>query len=450
MIYHNDHENLRSINKQRSIIQAMKKLSIFLLLLTSIANAQTKSVLIMNGTAHIGNDSLIQNSIIGMKAGKIVLVADAKTAAFDKTVYDEVIDATGKHIYPGFIAPNSTLGLTEIEAVRATNDFRETGSTLPNVRSLIAYNTDSKIIPTVRGNGILLAQITPRGGLVSGTSSVVALDGWNWEDAAYKIDEGIHVNWPTMQGRKYLDDDTGGYGPYEKNKDYAKQTDVLRKLFADAKAYSETTDKIESNLRFEAMKGLFSGSQTLFLHCNNVKEIVEAINFAKQNKIIRVAIVGGKDSWMITDLLKENNISVVVSRVHDLPDHPEDDVDQPYKLPFLLQKAGILFCLNNEGEMEAMGARNLPFLAGTAAAYGLTKEQALRSITLNTAKILGIDKTTGSIETGKDANIFISTGDALDMRSNNVERAFVKGNSIDLNNDQKALYEKYKTKYGIK
>ncbi len=404
----------------------------------------------MNATAHIGNDSVIQNSLIGLKDGKIVLVADATTAKLDKSAYDEIIDAGGKHIYPGFIAPNSTLGLTEIESVRATNDFRETGTTLPNVRSLIAYNTDSKIIPTVRSNGVLLAQITPRGGLVSGTSSIVMLDGWNWEDAAYKTDDGIHINWPTIQNRKFLDDDNIYPGPFEKNKDYVKQTDLLKKLFADAKAYNESVSKEEANLRFEAMKGIFAGTQTLFIHSNTVKEMIEAIHFAKQNKIKKIAIIGGKESWMITDLLKQNEIAVIISRLHDLPTYQEDDIDLPYKLPYLLQKAGVLYCLNNEGDMEAMNTRNLPFLAGTAAAYGLTKEQALRSITLNTAKILGIDKTTGSIETGKDATVFISTGDALDMRSNNVERAFIKGRDIDLNNDQKVLYEKYKTKYGIK
>jgi imidazolonepropionase-like amidohydrolase len=429
----------------------MKKLSTFILLLISITTiAQTKSILIMNGIAHIGNDSVIQNSLIGIKDGKIILVADATTAKMDKSAYDEIIDASGKHIYPGFIAPNSTLGLTEIEAVRATNDFREVGTTLPNVRTLIAYNTDSKIIPTVRTNGILLAQITPRGGFVSGTSSIVMLNGWNWEDAAYKIDDGIHINWPRMQSRKFLDEDNIYPGPYEKNKDYAKQTNNLKKLFLDAKGYNETETKEEKNLRFESMKGLFDGTQTLFIHVNNVKEIIEAVNFAKANEIKKVAIVGGKDSWMVTDLLKENNVSVIVNRLHDLPDHPEDDVDLPYKLPYLLQKAGVLFCLNNEGDMEAMGTRNLPFMAGTAAAYGLTKEQALRSITLNTAKILGIDKTTGSLEIGKDANLFISTGDALDMRTNNIEIAFLKGISIDLNNSQKELYEKYKKKYGIK
>jgi hypothetical protein len=413
-------------------------------------NAQTKSILIMNGTAHIGNETVIQNSIIGIKDGKIVLVADATTAKIDKAGYDEVIDASGKQIYPGFIAPNSTLGLTEIDAVRATNDFREVGTTLPNVRSLIAYNTDSKIIPTVRSNGILLAQITPRGGLISGTSSILMLDGWNWEDAAYKTDDGIHINWPRIQSRKFLDEDNIYPGPYEKNKEYTKQTNDLKKLFTDAKAYNETENKEETNLRFSAMKGLFNGTQTLFVHVNAVKEIIEAVNFVKTNQITKVVIVGGRDSWMVTDLLKENNISVMVGRVHDLPERPEDDVDMPYKLPAILQKAGILFCLNNEGDMEAMGARNLPFLAGTSAAYGLTREQALQAITLNTAKILGIEKTTGSLEAGKDATLFISTGDALDMKSNNVERAFVKGNTIDLSNDQKLLYEKYKKKYGLK
>lgn len=429
----------------------MKTLLSHILLFLSVALiAQTKSILIMNGTAHIGNGTVIQNSLIGIKNGKIMLVADATTAKIDKSAYEESIDATGKQIYPGMIAPNSTLGLTEIDAVRATNDFHEVGTTLPNVRSLIAYNTDSKIIPTVRTNGILLVQVTPRGGLVSGTSSVMMLDGWNWEDAAYKIDDGIHINWPRIQSRKFLDEDNIYPGPYEKNKDYNRQVNELNKLFSDAKGYNLTDTKEEKNLRFEAMKGLFDGTQTLYVHVNNVKEIIEAVNFIKSNSITKAAIVGGKDSWMVADLLKSNNISVVISRVHDLPEHPEDDVDQPYKLPALLQKAGILFCLNNEGDMEAMGTRNLPFMAGTAAAYGLTKEQALMSVTLNTAKILGIDKTTGSLEEGKDANLFISTGDALDMRTNNIEKAYLKGNSIDLNNDQKDLYEKYKKKYGLK
>lgn len=424
--------------------------SLFVLLLSFSTVAQTKSVLIMNGIAHLGTDSVIQNSLIGIRDGKITLVADATTARIEKTGYDEVIDATGKHIYPGLIAPNSTLGLTEIEAVRATNDFREVGSVMPHVRTIIAYNTDSKIIPTVRSNGVLLAQVTPRGGIISGTSSIVQLNGWNWEDAVYKIDDGVHINWPRVQSRKFIDEDQGFAGPYEKNKEYTKQTEDLKKLMADAKAYSETGNKEETNLRFEALRKLFTGEKIAYIHSNDVKEIIEAVSFAKTYQLKKVVIVGGRESWMVADLLRENNIPVIICRLHELPERPEDDVDQTYKLPAMLKKAGVLFCLNNSGDQEATGTRNLAFLAGTACAYGLTKEQALQSVTLNTAKILGIDKTTGSIETGKDATLFISTGDALDMRSNHVEKAYIQGVSIDLSTDQQALYEKYKKKYGLK
>ena len=426
----------------------MKQLILFTILITNLAFAQNKSILISNATLHIGNDSLINNSLVGIHDGKIVLVADATTSKIDANAYELKIDASGKHIYPGFIAPNSTLGLVEIEAVRATLDFDEVGNILPNVRTLIAYNTDSKIIPTIRSNGILLAQITSRGGLVSGTSSIVMLDGWNWEDAVFKADEGIHINWPRMITKKY--DEETQLVSTEKNKNYDKQTNDLIKLFTDAKAYAASKDNSEKNLRFEALGGLFDSTKTLFIHSNTVKEITESVMAAKKAGILKMVIVGGKDSWLITGFLKENNIPVIVSRVHDLPDRLEDDIDLPYKLPYLLQKAGILFCLNNEGDMEAMGTRNLPFMAGTAAAYGLTKEQALKSITFNTAKILGIDKSTGSIEVGKDATLFISSGDALDMKSSNVEHAFIKGKEIDLNNSQKQLYEKYKTKYELK
>lgn len=426
--------------------------NIFLILSIAInilCNAQNRSLIIQNGTLHVGNDELIQNATIGIRNGKITEVIDASTARLELGNYDETIDATGKHIYPAFIAPNSTLGLAEIDAVRATIDYKETGTALPNVRSLIAYNTDSKIIPTVRTNGVLLAQVTPRGGLISGTSSIMMLDGWNWEDAAYKTDDGIHINWPGMQSRKWNDEEAS-LGPPEENKEYTKRVDELKKIFIEAKAYHELDTKKAKNLRFESMLGLFKGNKILYVHANNVKEIIEAINFSKQLTIKNTVIVGGKDSWMITDLLKENNIPIIVNRVHDLPERADDDIDLPYKLPYLLQKAGVLFCLNNEGDMEAMGTRNLPFMAGTAAAYGLTKEQALKAITSNTARILGIDKTTGTIEVGKDANLFISTGDALDMRGNNVTDAFLKGNRIDLNNEQQELYEKYKKKFNLK
>ncbi len=412
------------------------------------APPQSKSILLMNGIAHLGNGKVIENSAIGFKDGKLTLVADATVIKIDMSKYDQVINIPGKHVYPGFISPSSTLGLIEIGAVRATNDLADVGAFIPNVRSLIAYNTDSKIIPTVRTNGVLIAQVCPRGGRICGTSSIFKLDGWNWEDAVLSADDGVHLNWPGMMRRTWNGEMPGAY---EKSKSYESDVNEVKKFFMDAKAYNEAGKKHEeANLRFEAMKGLFTGKQTLFVHANGMKEITEAVNFSKKMGVAKMVIVGGKDAWMVTALLKENNIPVIVNNTHDLPDRDDDDVNLPYKLPYLLQKDGILFCLNNECEMAEIQTRNLPFIAGTASAFGLTKEEALMSITLNAAKILGIDKVCGSLEEGKDATLFVSTGDALDELTNNVENAWIQGRTIDLRNEQQELYHTYMTKYGKK
>lgn len=410
------------------------------------AKKQSKSILLMNGTAHLGNGQVIENSIIGFKEGKIVLVGDARTVRIDPAAWDTSINCTGKQIYPGFIAPNSTLGLVDIEAVRATNDFRDIGGYNPHVRSQVAFNTDSKINPTVRTNGVLSAQVCPRGGRISGTSSVMALEGWNWTDATLHADDGIHLNWPSYYSRSWNEDD--GFGAYSQNKEYEKQRQQLEKFFTEAWAYSQNAST-EKNLRFEAMRGIFNGTQNLYIHADLVKEITEAVAFAKKFSIAHMVIVGGSDSWKCAELLKTSNIPVMLSRLHSLPLRNDDDVDQPYKTPFMLQQAGVLFCLQNEGDMEAMNARNLPFLAGTAAAYGLTKEQAVAALTGNTAKILGIDNQMGTIEVGKDATLFVSEGDALDMKSNNVTWAFVQGKRLDLRNEQQELYHRYEDKYGL-
>jgi imidazolonepropionase-like amidohydrolase len=401
------------------------------------APKQTKKIMLLNGIAHLGNGKVIKNSAISIIDGKFDIVADAAVIKIDFEQFDTVIDVRGKHIYPGIIAPNSTLGLTEIDAVRATRDYSEVGQFKPHVRSVIAYNTESKVTTTIRSNGVLMGQITPRSGTISGTSSIVQFDAWNWEDAVVKEDDGVHLNWAAMYNRWKGD----------KNKNYEKSVIKLNTFFADALAYSKLEEHKEKNLRFEAMRGVFNGEKTLYIHANFIKELTEAINFSKKYNVKKTVIVGGYDSWMITDMLKENNIAVILQRVHSLPQRQEDDVYLPYKLPHMLFDAEVLFCLENAGDMEAMGTRNLPFYAGTAAAYGLDKEEALKLITLNTAKILGIDDFCGSIETGKDATLFISTGDALDMKTNNVIAAFIQGRMLDLNNFQKQLYEKYSGKY---
>ena len=405
------------------------------------ATEQMQAVLIEGGTIHTGNGTVIENGVVAFVNGKITYAGTAagKNSLKDMASY-KVIDAKGKHIYPGIIALNSTLGLIEIDAVRSTRDFNEVGDKNPNVRAAISYNTDSKIIPTVRSNGVLLAEATPQGGTISGTSSVMMLDGWNWEDAMYKEEAGIHLNWPRMIISKGQNAE-----PEEKQREnISKAVENIRSFFAEAKTYAKQNPE-EKNLRFEAMKDLFNGRKNLFVHCDFVKEIIAAVNFCKEFGV-KMVLVGGMDSWRVTDLLKENNIPVVIVRTHLLPPREDEDVDLPYKLPSLLTKAGITVCITDGGSWPQ---RNIPFQSGTAAAHGLTREEALTCITLNPAKVLGIDSTTGTIESGKDATLFISTGDALDMKTNNVEMAFIKGKEIALDDVQKQLYHKYLKKYGL-
>jgi imidazolonepropionase-like amidohydrolase len=411
------------------------------------APKQSKSILISGLTIHAGNGKVIENGVIGFKDGKINLVADGSTIKLSSGAYDTTFALNGAHAYPGFFAPITTLGLTEVDAVRATNDFNEVGGYNPHVRSLIAFNAESKVIATVRTNGILFEQATPRNGIISGTSSIMALDGWNWEDAVLKKDDGVHVNFPRVMQRQ------GWWAepqPAAQNSKYDEQLNELKKFFADAKAYCTEKTHEEKNLRYEAMRGVFEGTQNLYLHADYVKDIIASVNFSKQYAIKKPVLVGGQDAWKVTKLLKQNNVPVMVGRLHSLPGSDFDDVDLPYKLPYLLQKDSVLFCLQNQGDQEGQNARNIPFLAGTARTYGLTTEQAIAAVSSSTAKILGIDNEIGTIEAGKSASFFISTGDALDMKTNNVILAFLNGRKLMLTNLQQELYKRYSNKYGLK
>lgn len=401
---------------------------------------QEKPIVLMNATAHLGNGQVIDNSVVAFENGKITLVGDATTVRLDMSRF-EVINVAGKHVYPGLILPNTVLGLEDISAVRATLDKEEVGDLNPHVRSLVAYNTDSEVIPTLRYNGILLAQVTPEGDLVTGTSSIMMLEGWNWEDAQYKADDGIHVNWPTkmFSPRWWM----GETAP-RKNPNYQADIDKLTKFFADAKAYNDGAPTT-ANLRLEAMKGLFDGSKTLFVHADRRTEIMEGIQFAKGSGAAKIVLVGGADAGYAVDFLKENNISVLLTDVQRIPDRADEDYDLAYRLAATLSKSGIEVGLTYQ---TLHGSRNLPFTAGTVAAYGgIGKEEALKMITSNTARILGIDGTTGTLEQGKDANIVVSEGDILDMRTSKVIHAFVKGRQINLDGKQQMLYDRFKRKY---
>ena len=221
----------------------------------------------------------------------------------------------------------------------------------------------------------------------------------------------------------------------------------MKALLREAKAYAAKPSVTEPNLKLEAMRGLFDRSKKFYIHCDVVREILVAIDFAKEFGL-DVVLVGGSESWQVADLLKLHKIPVIIDQMHELPTLSDDDIDQPYKIATHLQKAGVLFAINDSDSQHR--GKNLPFNAGTAAAYGLTKEEALSAITLNAARILGIGDRTGSIETGKDANIVISEGDILDMRTSIITHAFIQGRQIDLTDKHKQLNQRYMQKYGLK
>lgn len=404
------------------------------------AKNQSQAISIVGATAHIGNGEIIEDAVIILENGKITAV-DSKANLQAK---GRIINSEGKHVYPGFIAPNSTLGLTEIDAVKATRDEDEIGTFLPHIRSIIAYNAESKVVESIRPNGVLMGQITPRGGRISGTSSIVQFDAWNWEDSVIKEDDGIHLNWPSSFRRSGNrgDDDRR----YEINKDYSNQIEEIYTFFEKSRAYYNS-NSYEKNTVYEGMKGLFDGSKRLFVHIDLEKAIRDLLVFKSDFNLKHVVIVGGNESYKVADKIKSANIPVLLQRLHTVPRFEGDDYDLPYKLPKLLSDEGILVGLENSGQMERMNARNLPFYAGTAVAYGLDKNKALQMITLNTAKILGIDNFAGSLEVGKDATLFISEGDALDMRTNILTHAFIQGREVSLESHQTELYKRYAKKY---
>ncbi|MEY2595522.1 MAG: hypothetical protein RI965_794 [Bacteroidota bacterium] len=409
------------------------------------AKKQEKPVFISNGMVHVGNGTVLNNASVEINDGKIVNVGTGIAPSANAIV----IDAKGKHVYPGLILSNSNLGLVEVNSVRATADAVEIGEFNSNIKSLVAYNTDSKVINTLKTNGVVLANVVPQGGIISGSSSVVQLDAWNWEDAAYAKDNGIHLNMPSLFNRPnpyaaLMGANAPAGDPVKRG---LEELEKIKSFFKEAKAYLSQNAHEQTNLKFEAIRGLFEKKQKLFVHCDVVKEIIAAIDFKKEFDF-DVVLVGASESFQVAELLKSNNIPVVLNQMHALPTLADDGVDLPYALPGLLQKAGVLFAINDEDGQHR--GKNLPFNAGTAAAYGLTKEQALSSITLNAAKILGIDDKAGSIEKGKDGNIVISEGDILDMKSSKIGLVMIQGRIVSLDDKHKQLYERYMYKYGLK
>ena len=399
---------------------------------------QGEPIAITGAVIHIGNGMIINDGIITFDKGLITAVGDAGGGI--NLVNHAVIDVEGRHVYPGFVLPNSTLGLIEVNSVRATSDVLEEGDINASVRSAIAYNTDSEIIPATRFNGILTAQVAPQGGLISGSSTVFKLDGWNWEDAMLAEDVGLHLHWPSYVQRR-RNPETGLFETVD-NENYEGQTQLLHSLFQDAQAYSGQL----LNLNLLAMQPLFNGVAKLFIHADEAKQIISAIRFARSYGVQDVVLVGGADALSVKSFLLAQDVPVIYERIHELPQREWQDVDMPFKTPFLLHEAGIKVGIGG-GATSIDRQRNLPFFAGTAAAYGLNRETALAMITSVNAEILGVADRVGTLEVGKDATLFISEGDALDMRTSQVLGAYIQGRDIDLYGTQQQLYERFRVKY---
>ena len=432
----------------------MKKFLILFLVLLNVklfaqvpepVNDQTKPVLIYNAFIHIGDGNTIQNGFVSFDNGKITDVS-SEDLDLESGTYNNFlkINANGSHLYPGLILPNSKVGLEDISAVRATVDHTEVGELNSNIRSLIAFNTDSEVISTFRYNGILISQVVPDGSFITGNSSIMMMEGWNWEDAAYKIDDGLHVKWPR---KTYPPSRWSGQTSFRDNPNYKPSVDMINKFLIDSRSYFNLNgdENKEVNLKLEAMVDVFNGKKKIYLHVGSREQIIESVQMFQKHGINNLVLVGANDALYAIDFILENDLPVLLNNLHRVPSRNHEDIDLPYKLPYLLQKEGVLVGLTASGSLHSQ--RNLPFLAGTAAGYGLGKEEALKLITSNNAKILGIDNVTGTIMVGKDANIIISKGDILDMKSSVIEYAFITGRKVNLDGKQQILYDRFKRKY---
>ena len=397
------------------------------------APKQTTPIAITNATIHTGTGTVIQNGSIVFDQGKIVSInSSIPTNA-------RVINASGKHVYPGFILVNNSLGLIEISSNKATDDTKESNPFVPEVRTMVGFNSDSHVIPTVRTNGVLLTQPVMSGGVLRGTSSIMNLDGWNGEDAVVSRDNVLHLSWP--EARKIPDE--------KRNKEFAeariRNIAEVKSLFARAKSYQAKSGI--KDFKLEAIAPVFNGAKTLFVDVNGPNDVLEVIKFAQDYGVKKTVLIGDSRLISVLDEIKKSGFPLIVTNPHSLPPRESSSPRIQYEFAKMVSDKGILHGLDYSARKDFSDSRNLPFLAGTTAAYGVDKEKALQSITLNLAKMLGIDQNYGSLEVGKSASLFSAEGDALDQLTNQVTDAFIDGRKLDLNNHQKELYRRYKEKY---
>jgi len=408
---------------------------------------QKRPILLKGGTLHTVSGDVLEGYDLLFANGKIVTIDQQIQPSPETDVYD----IYGKHVVPGYIAGFTRIGLTEISAVKQTNDHSETGDFNPNVRANVSYNPDSDLIPVTRSNGVLVVNSVPSSGRISGQSSVMMLDGWTWEDATLKHPAAMNLNWPNMRFDFSKD---AKKKEKEQREAYDASIRELDKLVRHVKAYHKrrtvkerkAEQKQESDLRLEAMVPFIIHQEPIHIRANDIRQIEAAIKWANKHEL-NIVIFGGRDAWLNPELLVEHNIPVILFSVQTTPQRRFEPIHTPYKVPSMLHEAGVKFCISTDSGYPFDGhVRTLPNEAMRAAAWGLPKDEALRSITLSAAEILGVDEQVGSLDPGKDATFFISDTEPL-LQTTNPIKAYIQGREVDLSDRQKNLWKKYKEKY---
>ncbi len=415
------------------------------------APPQAGPIAIVGGTVHTALGEPIVGGTVLLDGGTIVAVGT------DIALPDDcrTIDAAGKMIYPGIVALNTAIGLSEIGAVPVTNDMKETGEINPNVRVEVAWNPDSELIPVARSNGILSALSVPLGGLIAGRAAMMRLDGWTWEDLLLEPDVAMVINWPRRRTASYRDDaDKADKNEKNRLERLAKLDNALEEAAAWIRARDAESEKgipmHATDVRHDALRKVLAGEMPVLVGADEASDIRDVVAWALHWKL-ELIIVGGARADLVSGLLAEHRIPVILTHVNSLswriPYPRYSGFDEPFTLPARLHEAGVPIAIAGAGGgWGAAVSRNIPEIAARAASYGLPREEALRAITLNPARFLGLDDRIGSIEPGRAATLFICDGDILEITSR-VESAFIDGREIDLNDKQKRLYEKYSTKY---
>ncbi|CAM2069789.1 Amidohydrolase family protein [Sulfidibacter corallicola] len=407
------------------------------------APAQTRPIALRGATIHTMAGAPIENGTIVFDAGKIVaLGADVQIPSGT-----QLIEATGKHIYPGLIASNTRLGLVETNAVKATVDFQEHGDHNPNVRAERAINPDSEQIPVTRTNGVALAMARPFG-LLAGQGAVIRLDGWTYEEMTLQPRAAMFMDWPRS------DFWSPPWLPPKRKEEFkkkrAKRLKELDAFVEKAKAYHQAKKAAEAggkspefDPRLEAMGALLRGEQPIWITANRADQIHEALDFTARHGL-KMVLVGGDQAMTAVEILEARDIPVVLQRINALPVRRDDTYDEAFTLPNRLREAGIRFCIAVTSRMG--NTRNLAYEAAAAVPFGLPEDEALKAVTLYPAQIMGIADRVGSLEKGKDATLIVADGNILEIPTQ-VEHMFIEGRAIDLDNRHRQLYRKYKTKY---